>query len=220
MCACLRDPQPSTIQDFYSETEEYQHPNHKNVIINNCSALHYTVLIQLGEEGIHMNNFTFKNFVSLKLILEGELKENVSINIENFSGVFGNILGQVEIKGVVRCFDTHFGESQQRKSLNINISKVDAVMISNFFIKDVDNSCDINFNTKGSSRFMVKESRLQKNISGTIISDNCIRNSINVPCADVFIEYQQVNYTIKIVMGVIGIFALISLSVIISRVPS
>ena len=220
MCSCLRDPQSSTIQDFNSETEEYQHPYHKNVVINNCSAPHYTVLIQLGEKGIHMNNFTFKNFISLKLIIEGELRENISIAIENFSGVFGNILGQVEIKGVVRCFNTNFAESKQRKLLNINISKVDTVIISNFFIKDVDNSCDINFITNGSSKFMVKESRLQKNITGTIISDNCMRNSKPVPCRDVFIEYQQVDYTIKIVMGVIGIFALISLSVILSRVTS
>ena len=63
-------------------------------MINNCSAPHYTVLLQLGEEGVHMNNFTFMNFVSLKLIIEGEIKENVSIHISNFKGVFGNVLGK------------------------------------------------------------------------------------------------------------------------------
>ena len=41
-----------------------------------------------------MNNFTFMNFVSLKLIIEGEIKENVSIHISNFKGVFGNVLGK------------------------------------------------------------------------------------------------------------------------------
>ena len=63
-------------------------------MINNCSAPHYTVLLQLGEDGVHMNNFTFMNFVSLKLIIEGEIKENVSIHISNFKGVFGNVLGK------------------------------------------------------------------------------------------------------------------------------
>lgn len=101
----------STIQDFNSETEDHHLDRseiiiismlstfafpyrYKNVVINNCSAPHYTVLLQLGEEGVHMNNFTFMNFVSLKLIIEGEIKENVSIDISNFKGVFGNVLGK------------------------------------------------------------------------------------------------------------------------------
>ena len=46
MCSCLRDPQSSTIQDFNSETDIYHDESFKNVIINNCSASHYTVLIQ------------------------------------------------------------------------------------------------------------------------------------------------------------------------------
>ena len=79
--------------------------SYKSVGIENCSANHYTVLLQLGEAGVHMNKFTFKNFVSLKLIFEGEIKENVTVDISNFRGVFGNVLGQVEIKGVVRCFN-------------------------------------------------------------------------------------------------------------------
>ena len=44
------------------------------------------MLLQLGEAGVYMNNFTFKNFVSLKLIIEGEIKENVSVDISNFKG--------------------------------------------------------------------------------------------------------------------------------------
>ena len=64
MCSCHRDPQASTIQDFNDEIEEFHHMNYKNVEINNCSASHYTILIQLGEDGINIRNFTFKNFRS------------------------------------------------------------------------------------------------------------------------------------------------------------
>ena len=218
MCSCLRDPQVSTIQDFNSETIEYQEPGYSDVEINNCSAPHYTVLLQLGEEGIHMNSFTFKNFVSLKLIIEGEVKEDINIEIENFQGVFGNVLGKLEIKGVVRCFNDSVSR-HQRKVLRIKIAKVDTVIISNFFIKDPDNTCDIQISTQHSSSFMVKESKFQKNISAEISSDNCIRNSETVECEEVFIEHEKIDFTIKIVMSVIGMFAFVSLSVIITRVP-
>ena len=129
MCSCHRDPQASTIQDFNDEIEEFHHMNYKNVEINNCSASHYTILIQLGEDGINIRNFTFKNFVSLKLIVEGEIKENVSIQIANFQGVFGNVLGIVEIKGIVRCFDESDDKTYPKKSLlSIDIDKVDKVL--------------------------------------------------------------------------------------------
>ena len=217
MCSCLRDPQASTIQDFNSETLEYQEAGFSNVEINNCSASHYTVLIQLGEEGIHMNYFIFKNFVSLRLIIDGELKENVSIEIANFQGVFGNVLGQVEIKGIVRCFNESLDPHQERKSLQIKIEKVDTVVISNFFIKDPDNSCDINIQTQKSSYFIVKDSKFQKNISAAITSDSCMRNSQSVDCGEVFVEYEKIDYTIRIVISIIGMFAIISLTVIITR---
>ena len=73
-CSCLRDPQPSTIQDFNYETELYQEEARERVTVDNCSATHYTVLLQLGEEGVYMRKFTFKNFVSLKLIIDGEIR--------------------------------------------------------------------------------------------------------------------------------------------------
>ena len=164
-----------------------------------------------------MNSFIFKNFVSLKLIIEGELKENVSIEIANFQGVFGNVLGQVEIKGVVRCFNESLDPNQERKSLEIKIEKVDTVVISNFFIKDVDNTCDIDIQTQKSSYFIVKDSKFQKNISADITSDSCMRNSQAVDCQEVFVEYEKVDYTIRIVISIIGMFALISLTVIITR---
>ena len=171
--------------------------------------------------------------------------------------MFGNVLGQVEIKGVVRCFDDSGEKSRQRKILNINIEKVDTVTVSNFFIKDTDNSCDVNFFTHGASNFIVKESKFQKNITGKIMSHTCIRNShqargqsfllkrsecLNlkfplsssylsavfcffgkifipdeVPCPEVFREHRRLDYTIKIVMSIIGLLGVMSLSFIITR---
>ena len=86
------------------------------------------------------------------------------MEIENFSGVFGNVLGHVEIKGIVRCFN------QERKSLTIKINRVNSVTVSNFFIKDLDNSCDVLFSVKDSAQFTVKESSFNKNITGNIVS--------------------------------------------------
>ena len=175
------------------------------------------MLLQLGEAGVHINKFTFKNFVSLKLIFEGEIKENVTVDILNFKGVFGNVLGQVEIKGVVRCFNDSGTERQQRNKLNINIEKVDTVTVSNFFIKDSDNSCDVNFFTRGASNFIVKESKFQKNITGDIRSEVCVRNKLEVPCHEVFIEHKKLDYTLTIVMSIIGLLGVMSLTFIITR---
>ena len=167
-----------------------------------------------------MNKFTFKNFVSLKLIFEGEIKENVTVNISNFRGVFGNVLGQVEIKGVVRCFNDSGTGRQQRNILNINIEKVDTVMVSNFFIKDSDNSCDVNFVTHGAANFIVKESKFQKNITGDIRSDTCVRDKAEVACTEVFIEHKRLDYTVAIVMTIIGLLGVMSLTFIITRASS
>ena len=164
-----------------------------------------------------MNKFTFKNFVSLKLIFEGEIKENVTVDISNFRGVFGNVLGQVEIKGVVRCFNYSGTEPQQRNILNINIDKVDTVTVSNFFIKDSDNSCDVNFLTHGATNFIVKESKFQKNITGDIRSDICIRNKLEVPCHEVFLEHKRLDYTLTIVITIIGLLGVMSLTFIVTR---
>ena len=191
--------------------------SYKSVGIENCSAPHYTVLLQLGEAGVHMNKFTFNNFVSLKLIFEGEIKENVTVDISNFRGVFGNVLGQVEIKGVVRCFNYSDMERQQRNILNINIDKVDTVTVSNFFIKDSDNSCDVNFLTHGARNFIVKESKFQKNITGDIRSDTCSRDKLEVPCHEVFIEHKRLDYTLTIVITIIGLFGVMSLTFIVTR---
>ena len=155
-CSCLRDPQPSTIQDFNYETLEYQEERLARVTLDNCSASHYTILMQLGEIGVFMRKFTFKNFVSLKLIIDGEIKENVTVDIENFNGVFGNVLGKVELKGIVRCFSSNQENGDPgRKSLRIKINRVDSVTVSNFFIKDLDNACDVFFSVSDSSRFTV-----------------------------------------------------------------
>ena len=79
--------------------------------------------------------------------------------------------------------------------------------------------CDINFSTQGASKFIVKESKFRKNVSSNIISDTCVRNHQDVSCKDVFLEFNQTDLTIKIVMCIIGVLAFISLSVIITRVP-
>ena len=142
----------------------YQGEGREEVTLDNCSALHYTVLLQLGEEGVFLRKFTFKNFVSLKLIIDGEIKDNVTVEIENFNGVFGNVLGHVELKGIIRCF------KPERKSLTIKINKVNAVTVSNFFIKDLDDSCDVAFDVRDASKFTVKDSNFNKNITGNIIS--------------------------------------------------
>ena len=217
-CSCLRDPQPSTIQDFNYETLQYQEEGLDQVTLDNCSASHYTVLMQLGEVGVFLRRFTFKNFVSLKLIIDGEIKENVTVDIENFNGVFGNVLGQVELKGIVRCFSSD-GDSD-RKSLRIKINKVDSVTVSNFFIKDLDNACDVFFSVSDSSRFTVKESKFNKNISGNIVSRQCVRNKDEVDCSLVLEEDRQPDFTtVQAVMLVMGIFALGSISFIVSKVP-
>ena len=221
-CSCLRDPQPSTIQDFNYETLEYQEERLAKVTLDNCSASHYTILMQLGEIGVFMRKFTFKNFVSLKLIIDGEIKENVTVDIENFNGVFGNVLGQVELKGIVRCFGANpeDGGSGERKSLRINVNRVDTVTISNFFIKDLDNACDVFFSVSDSSKFTVKESKFNKNISGSIVSRQCIRNKDEVDCSLVLEEHGQSDFTtVQAVMLFMGILALGSISFIVSKVP-
>ena len=194
----------------------------EKVTLDNCSASHYTVLMQLGEVGVFMRKFTFKNFVSLKLIIDGEIKENVTVDIENFNGVFGNVLGQVELKGIVRCFSSSLenGEPGERKSLRIQINRVDTVTVSNFFIKDLDNACDVFFSVSDSSSFRVKESKFNKNISGTIVSRQCIRNKEQVDCSLVLEDDTQSDFTtVQAVMLVMGIFALGSISFIVSKVP-
>ena len=92
-------------------------------------------------------------------------------------------------------------------------------LVSSFYIKDSDNLCDVNISSEGAAKFIVKESKFNKNITGNIVSDSCIRNNQEVPCQDVFVELNKTDYTIKIVMCIIGIFAFVSLSVIITRVP-
>ena len=131
------------------------------------------------------------------------------------------VAGKVEIKGVVRCYNESFHDSfsYDRRLLNINIDKVDTVIVSNFFIKDMDDICDINFTTHGSTNFIMKDSKLQKNVTGQIVSESCVKNDKNVPCSEVFVEYQKLDYTVKIVMSVIGLLGIISFTVIVSRVP-
>ena len=201
---------------------EYQEERLAKVTLDNCSASHYTILMQLGEIGVFMRKFTFKNFVSLKLIIDGEIKENVTVDIENFNGVFGNVLGQVELKGIVRCFGANpeDGGSGERKSLRINVNRVDTVTISNFFIKDLDNACDVFFSVSDSSKFTVKESKFNKNISGSIVSRQCIRNKDEVDCSLVLEEHGQSDFTtVQAVMLFMGILALGSISFIVSKVP-
>ena len=193
----------------------------EQVTLDNCSASHYTVLMQLGEVGVFLRKFTFKNFVSLKLIIDGEIKENVTVDIENFNGVFGNVLGKVELKGIVRCFSSNQESGEPaRKSLRIKINRVDSVTVSNFFIKDLDDACDVFFSVSDSSRFTVKESKFNKNISGNIVSRQCIRNKDEVDCSLVLGEHRQADFTtVQAVMLVMGIFALGSISFIVSKVP-
>ena len=92
------------------------------------------------------------------------------------------------------------------------------MIVSNFFIKDMDNICDLNFTTHGSTNFIMKDSKLQKNVTGQIVSKSCVKNDKNVPCSAVFVEYQKLDY-VKIVMSVIGLLGIISFTVIVSRVP-
>ena len=137
----------------------------------------------------------------------------MTVDIENFSGVFGNVLGHVEIKGIVRCF------KPDRKALSIKINKVNSVTVSNFFIKDLDNSCDVLFSVRDSALFTVKESIFDKNITGNIVSRRCVRNKEEVECSEVLQESQLQDFTIQAVMLVIAVFAFGSISFIVSKVP-
>ena len=84
MCSCHRDPQASTIQDFNDEIEEFHHMNYKNVEINNCSASHYTILIQLGEDGINIRNSTINKINTPHL--DSKQIPNLLFKIHSLSG--------------------------------------------------------------------------------------------------------------------------------------
>ena len=62
------------------------HPPITHVFLDNCSDPHYNMRINLGNEDMLIHTYNFRNFISAKSILEGEIKNNISIQIENFMG--------------------------------------------------------------------------------------------------------------------------------------
>ena len=183
-CSCIRPPLPNTIQSFGEEIESFLTDTITQVTLDNCSAPHYNMRIQLGDDDVFINTYIFRNFISGKFILEGEIKDNISIKIENFMGSFGNILGHVELRGVLRCYNDSEVESNKAR-LKISFHKVDTILISNLYVKDPDNACVVEIDSSGSEDFLVKGSSFNE-VESLIDSENCVWNEAKVDCKDLF----------------------------------
>ena len=162
-CSCIRPPLPNTIQAFGEEIESFVTDSITHVSFDNCSAPHYNMRIRLGNEDIAIHTCLLRNFLSAKFILEGEIKDNISIQIENFIGSFGNVLGHVELTGVLRCFNDSKEESNKSR-LKISFNNVDSILISNFYVKDPDNACVVEIESSGTEDFSVTRNKFKEGV--------------------------------------------------------
>ena len=150
--------------------------------------------------------------------MEGEIKENVSVHIENFMGSFGNVLGHVEIKGLLRCYNDSHTESSKAK-LKISFQRVDTILISNLYVKDPHNACLVEFQSTGSEDFVVKDSSFNL-VESEVTSENCVWNDEKVDCRDIFKPKPKVkSFTLVIMMVGIAVMAVLAVGVILIKIP-
>ena len=95
------------------------------VSLNNCSAP-YNMRLSLedDDEGV-ISKYAFKNFISARFILEGELKRNTTIEFEKFVGTFGKPIGHLEINGVIQCYNDNRHNANRSYISNSSTNKND-----------------------------------------------------------------------------------------------
>lgn len=216
--ACFRPPLPNTIQSFGEEIGSFLTDSITHVSLDNCTDPHYNMKIELGTEDTSINSFLFKNFLSAKFILEGEIKDNVSINIENFGRSFGNILGHVEIRGVLRCFNDS-NEDGRKPRLKITFRLINKILISNLFVKDPNNVCMMEIDSEDSEEFSVSWSKFSE-VESKINSERCVLNEEQVDCEELFKPQPKTkSHTIVALMVGIAVLAVVAVGVIIVKIP-
>jgi len=176
-CICSKAPLPSSIQNLHEQTNQFSNRNISTISLTQCSAQHYTIKLQFGEEQQDtLINYSFSDFVSGKIIFNGEIRKAISVHIED-------VVGVLSLKGSLICSDNML----EKPSLEITLSKVKLVRVSNFYVKRSENLCNVTFNVKDSQDFQVKSSRI-RDIRNNVAADSCQLNEETVDCSDVFAE--------------------------------
>ena len=195
-CRCIRPPLPNTIQAFDEEINTFMSNMITEVSLENCTSPHYNMRINIDEDTI--KQYTFQNFISGKFILEGEVKDNISIQFENFQGPFNDIVGLVKLRGVLRCFNSSSGT---KKVLKIKFVNVESVLIENLYVKDNDESCIVNVITKDAKLVKIKGGSFTEVVSD-IEAETCVWNDVTADCKDLFkLKDVEENYTVRIVVA-------------------
>jgi len=176
-CICTKSPLPSSIQNLHEQIDQFSNNNISKITLSQCSAQHYTIKVLLGQnEEDSVINYSFADFVSGKLIFNGELRKSISIYVEN-------VVGSLYLKGSLACSD----DALEKPSLELNFRDVKSIQVSNFYVKRSVNTCNITFNVDNSVDFKVKSSRI-RDIGNNVVADSCQLNEDKVNCSEVFAE--------------------------------
>lgn len=176
-CICSRAPLPSSIQNLHEQIDQFSNSNISKISLSQCSAEHYTIKVELGKDDQDsVIKYSFADFVSGKLIFNGELRKSISIYVEN-------VVGSLHLKGSLTCSD----DVTEKPSLELNFHDVKSIQVSNFYVKRSKNMCNITFNVNNSQDFRVKSSRI-RDIGNNVVSDSCQLNEDRVNCSEVFAE--------------------------------
>ena len=175
-CICSKAPLPSSIQNLHEQTNQFSNSNISKISLTQCSAQHYTIKVQFGQEQESLVNYSFSDFVSGKIIFNGELRKSISVYVEN-------VVGSLSLKGSLTCSD----DILEKPSLELNFRDVKSIEVSNFYVKRSKNTCNVTFNVNDSHDFQVKSSRI-RDIRNKVVADSCQLNEEKVNCSDVFAE--------------------------------